>query len=179
VPEVPPTSVPSGHVAVGRIASPRGIEGDVNVIPLADSPAPLTPGRTVSITGHDYLIERARTARGALSLKLSGIDDREAAKALRGQLLTVPEDALEPLPEGQYYRYQLIGLHAVSTAGTDLGELVEVIATGSADVYLLRNRRGEALVPATDEAVKEVDLEGGRIVIEPLPGLIPDSYLAE
>ncbi len=165
--------VPPGHIAVGRAGASWGVRGVIRVLPLAER-GTLTPGHTVTIAGTRRLIESARLQKGLLYVKLSGIDDRDAAAALRERLLTVPESELAPLPEGQYYRFQLIDLAVATAAGEPLGRVTEVLATGANDVYVVRGDRGEILVPATAEVVKEIDLAAGRMVIEALPGLIPE-----
>jgi 16S rRNA processing protein RimM len=167
--------VPAGHVAVGRASAAWGVRGAVKVIPLVDTRERLAPGRIVSVASQRRTIETSRWRKGLAYLKLSGVDDREAAFALRGQLLTVPESELEPLGEGQYYRFQLVGLVVHSTAGASLGRVTEVLTTGANDVYVVQGERGEILVPATDDIVKEIDLERGRMVIEEVPGLAPDT----
>lgn len=165
--------VPPDHVAVGRAGAPWGVRGVIRVVPLAEHHT-LAPGRTVTIGDQRRVIESARPQKGLLYVKLSGIDDRDAAAALRERLLTVPESDLAPLPDGQYYRFQLIDLAVTTSDGAALGRLTEVITTGANDVYVVRGERGEVLVPATAEVVKEIDLAEGRMVIEALPGLIPE-----
>jgi 16S rRNA processing protein RimM len=167
--------VPPGYVAVARIGTAWGVSGVVKVIPLVDKRERLAPGRSVTVAGHRRTIESSRWQKGLGHLKLSGIDDRQAALALRGQLLTVPESELEPLGEGEYYRFQLVGLAVQTTGGASLGRVTDVLSTGANDVYVVQGERGEILVPATDDIVKEIDLESGRIVIEEVPGLIPDA----
>jgi 16S rRNA processing protein RimM len=164
-----------GYVAVGRVSTSWGVRGVAKVIPFVDKPERLAPGRTVTVSGRRHTIESSRWQKGIAYLKLSGIDDRESAFALRGQLLTVPEDELEPLGEGEYYRFQLLGLAVESTVGAPLGRVTDVLTTGANDVYVVRGERGEILVPATDDIVKEIDLERGRMVIEDVPGLTPDA----
>jgi len=167
--------VPPGYVAVGRVSTVWGVGGVVKVIPLVDKRERLAPGRSVSVAGQRRTIESSRWQKGMAYLKLSGIDDREAAFALREQLLTVPESELEPLGEGEYYRSQLVGLAVESTTGASLGRVTDVLSTGANDVYVVRGERGEILVPATDDIVKEIDLARGRMVIEEGPGLTPDA----
>ena len=75
------------------------------------------------------------------------------------------------LPEGTYYHYQLIGLEVRTAEGDDLGRVVEVLATGGTDVYVVHGPRGEALLPATSEVVAAIDLEAGRMTVTPLPGM--------
>ena len=166
--------VPPGYIAIGRVGAPWGIRGAFRVFPLADSRAPFEPGRGVTITGKPYSIASTQWRKGAVYLRLSGIEGRQAAGELRGRLLAIAESELEPLPEGHYYRFQLIGLTVVSTEGEELGRLADVLSTGANDVYVVRGDRGEVLLPATDEVVREIDLKAGRMLIEALPGLLPE-----
>jgi 16S rRNA processing protein RimM len=167
--------VPPGYVAVGRVSTAWGVRGVVKVIPLVDKQERLASGRSISVAGQRRTIESSRWQKRLAYLKLAGIDDREAALALRHQLLTVPESELEPLGEGQYYRFQLVGLAVEGTAGALLGRVTDVLDTGANDVYVVQGERGEILVPATDDIVKEIDLQRGRMVIEEVPGLTPDT----
>ena len=166
--------VPPGFVAIGRAGAPWGVRGAFKVFPLADSRELFAPGRGVTIGGEQRVIASAQWRKGSVYLRLSGIEVREAAAALRGRLLAVPESELQPLPEGQYYRFQLIGLAVVSTEGEKLGHLTDVLSTGANDVYVVRGDRGELLLPATDEVVREINLSAGRMVVEVLPGLLPE-----
>ena len=165
--------VPPGYVAIGRAGAPWGVRGAFRVLPLTDRRGQLAAGRTVTVAGERRTIESARWQKGMVYLRLSGIEDREAAAELRGRLLAIAESELEPLPEGQYYRFQLIGLTVISTGGEELGRVTEVLSTGANDVYVVSGDRGELLLPATDEVVREIDLEAGRMLIETLPGLLP------
>ncbi len=166
--------VPPGQVAVGRITTTWGVRGVVKVIPLVDRRQRLAPGRSVTVGGERRVVETSRWEKEVVYLKLTGVDNRQAASALRGHLLTVPESDLEPLPEGEYYRFQIVGLDVQSAAGGSLGRVVEILTTGAHDVYIVQGERGEILLPATDEIIKEIDLERGRMVIEEMPGLVPE-----
>ena len=76
-----------------------------------------------------------------------------------------------PLPAGQYYRFQIIGLQVWTTLGDYLGKVEDVLPTGSNDVYVVQSEAGELLVPAIDDVVKKIDVEGNRMVVELLPGM--------
>ncbi len=166
--------VPPGYVAVGRVGAPWGVRGAVRALPLVDKRERLAPGHAVTVGGERRVIESSRWQKGTVYLKLSGVDDRDAASALRERYLTVPESDLEPLAEDRYYRFQLVGLSVTNTAGVPLGRVIDILDTGANDVYVVQGDRGEILLPATGEVIKEIDLEGGRMVIEEVPGLIPD-----
>ena len=167
-----PDDIPPDHVAVGRVLGAWGLRGDVKVEPLAP-PAALSPGRTVSIAGRPYTIERSRTAGRLAYLKLADIDSREEAISLRGSHITVPEADLEPLEPDQYYRFQLIGLAVRSKEGEYLGRVTDLISTPGSDVLVVTGPRGEVLIPATDDVVQQIDLETGVVTVEIVPGLLP------
>jgi len=165
--------VAPGYVAVGRILSPWGLRGDLKVEPLTDRPDHLAPGRSITVAGQTHTVEHSRPRGRLLYLKLSGIDDRNAAASLRDHYLQVPERDLEPLGDGQYYRFQLVGLSVRSTQGEPLGRVSHVLATPGNDVLVVHGPRGEILVPAIEDFIKEIDIQGGIIVIEVVPGLLP------
>ncbi len=163
---------PPGFVAVARILGAWGVQGDVSIEPLASRKV-LSPTRRVRVGGRDSHIERVRGA-GRTFLKLNGIDDRESAAALRGAYILVPERDLEPLPEGEYYRYQLIGLRVVTTDGRDLGRITDLISAKENDVIVATGPGGENLIPVIEDIIQEIDVEAGKVTIEAVPGLLRD-----
>jgi len=164
--------VAPGSVAVARVLGARGIHGEITVDPLAP-PGLLAADRQITIAGRGYVIEQSRAQGRTAVLKLSGIDDRTAAEALRGHYLEIPEAELEPLAEGEYYRFQLIGLRVLSNEGEELGRVADVMSTPANDVYVVQGPRGEVLVPALDAVVLAVDLGARTMTIEVVPGLLP------
>jgi 16S rRNA processing protein RimM len=150
------------------------VRGDLKIEALAPDSC-FRKGTQVRVAGDEHGIEAVHTGGRTTLLKLSGIDDRETARELRGELVQVPEDSLEPLPAGEYYRFQLIGLKVTTADGRDLGTLSDVLATGSADVYTLEGPLGEVLIPATAEVIADIDLTAGTMIVNPLPGLLPDE----
>ena len=168
----PRDEVPAGYVAVGRVLAPFGVRGEFKVEPLAP-PQTFARGRSVTLRASVRKIESSRRHKGAVLLRLAGIDTPEDVAAFRGEYLQVPEGDLAALDEGEYYRYELIGLRVVSTEGEELGEIAEVLERPANDVFVVRGPKGEALIPAVDEIVREVDVEGGVVTIEVVPGLLP------
>ena len=167
----PPQTGTPGYVAVGLIAAPWSVRGDLKVQPLTDFPERFQRGAALWVRGRRIEVQRSRWSRGFVYLGLSGIDSRGAAEELRGVLLEVPESELTPLPEGQYYRFQVIGLEVRTPGGRSLGRVDEILSTGSNDVYVVRGGPRELLIPAIEDVVLEVDLEGGRLVVELLEQL--------
>ncbi len=165
----------SGFVAVGRVRAPRGLAGELKVEPLTDFPDRFAPGETVWAGGRRLVVEGARQHQKSLLVKLKGIDSSEDGADLRGCLLEVPESELRPLAEGEFYRFQVLGLRVYDAKGRALGEVVELLPTGGNDVYVVRGPLGELLVPAIDEVVKEIDIEGGRMTVELMEGMLPGA----
>ena len=120
-----------------------------------------------------YHVQACRTSRGRLLVELAECTDRDGAETLRGLEMYVSLGSAPPLPEGTYYQWQILGLLVVTGSGESLGKVVEILETGANDVYVVRGEGGqELLLPAIEDVVKEVDLEGGRMTVALLPGLL-------
>ena len=162
-----------GRVAVGRINAAWGIKGHVKVTPYGANPMRFQPGATLLVNGEPRRILDVATPKGFPCVLFEGYEDRTAAESLAGVELEVEEHELQPLPEGEYYVDDLVGLEVVTTGGEPIGTLAEVLRTGANDVYLVRRPEGaEVLIPAIADVVQHVDLDARRVVIEPLPGLL-------
>lgn len=165
-------------VTIGRIGSSFGLRGELKVSPESDHPERVStlPGMTVFVL-KDSLREPYRVAEvGEQStywrLKLVGIDSRAQAERLVGGELQIPRTKVLPLPADSFYIFDLIGLNVYTQAGELLGEVVEVLQPGANDVYVVRNQSDrELLIPALKQVVKQIDVAGRRMVVEPLPGL--------
>ena len=158
-------------VVVGRVLGPWGVRGDLRVEPQSDSPERFAPGGRVYLDGVETAITSSRPHRGGLVVRLESVADRSAAETLKGASLTVPRDQVEPLPDGSYYYFQVIGLRVRTDDGEELGEVREVIATGSNDVYVVRGPAGERLVPALNDVVLDVNLDLGVMTVRLPEGL--------
>jgi 16S rRNA processing protein RimM len=170
------------QVVVGRIGRAHGLGGDVAVEVRTDEPERrLAPGavlRTDPETRGPLTITSGRVHSGRLLLRFAGVEDRGTAEALRGTLLLVEVDPAErPEEDDEWYDFQLVGLSAVLPDGTPLGDVTEVLHLPAQDLLAIRTPDGrEVLVPFVAEIVPEVDIDGGRVVIDPPPGLIePDA----
>jgi 16S rRNA processing protein RimM len=153
---------------VGRILAPFGLKGEVKVQSLTDNPDRLRAGSRIYAGLQPLTITAAREAGGFTYLTFKGHNDRSSVEPLRHRMLQVREDELPPLPAGEYYRFQLIGLTAVDRAGVTLGTVAEVIETGANDVLRIeRPDAPELLVPLLDSTVLEVDLAALRITLDP------------
>lgn len=163
-------------LAIARILGPHGVRGEVKAEVLTDFPQRFKTTRQVWLgePPQPMGLQRARVAGRHVTLQLEGVETRDQAAALKGQLVQVPEQAAWPLPPGQYYWHQVIGLEAHATSGETLGRVAQILETGSNHVYVVHGPRGEWLLPATREVIRQVDLEQGLLMVELLPGMEPD-----
>ena len=111
--------------------------------------------------------------RGEVRLTLRGIEDRDAAERLKGRLVAGDQQHLSPLPEGEFYWYELIGCRVCAAGGRTIGTVKEIWETGAHDVLVVEGQDGQIrLIPTARDVMKEVDVRAGRIVVEDLPGLL-------
>ena len=109
-------------------------------------------------------------------LKLQGIDDANAAEKLHNSDITIPESELAQLPPNSYYQHDILGLQVVTVKGHIVGTIVDIIVTGSNDVYVIKSATGEQnLIPAIKDVVKQVDLRRKVMYIDPIAGLLDDD----
>jgi 16S rRNA processing protein RimM len=118
-----------------------------------------------------YVLESARLLAGEVHLKLGGVDGPEQAARLRDVLVQIPISEAMPLSEGQYYQYQIVGMAVSAIDGEPLGRVVDILSTGGNDVYVVHGEKGEILLPAIAQVVKEVDVAGQRMVVELMDGM--------
>ena len=104
-------------------------------------------------------------------IQLEDCADREAAEAFRGQLIQIRTGEAAPPPPGSYYYHQIVGLSVVTEEGEALGEVTEILETGSNDVYVITGPTGELLLPALTSVILQIDLEAKRMTVHLLEGL--------
>lgn len=170
-------SNPEVLISIGRITSTHGIRGEVRVYPLTDYPERFKRLNEVIINHYGELsrckIESVRPYKQMLLLKFVGIDDLDQAERLKNALVQIPEDEVMPLAEGVYYIYQIVGLSVYTVDDVYLGQVKDVLSTGSNDIYQVIHENGkEYLIPALRKVVEKIDLQDKRITIRPMPGLL-------
>ncbi len=177
--DAPPQGSPEAwgeprFLAVGRVVRPHGLRGELLMQVLTDFPDRLQSVDTVFLgeTHRPHKVESARRHGQDMLLNLAEIDGREAAEAVRGQWVSIQLADAADLPPGRYYYYQIEGLNVFTEEGEALGRVVEILETGANDVYVVRSDEREILLPAIDTVIREIDLEGGRMVVHLLEGLV-------
>jgi len=159
-------------ITVGRILGPWGAEGKLKVRTETDIPQRFAPLSKIYINHQPTTIESTDWHNGRLVIKLNSINSVEDAQKLRGQSIEIHRSQVSPLPEGQYYHFQIIGLEVRTTEGEVLGNITEILTGQSNDNYLVRGPRGETLIPAIEDVVKSIDITAGCMVIEAINGLL-------
>lgn len=142
------------------------------MLPVTDFPERLLTLRCAVIVqgpaARPVRIERAEAAGRFVLMTLDGVATPEAAEALRGATLAVPRADLPPLPAGQFYVFEVVGLRVRTPDGRTVGTVVDVLHTGSNDVYVIRSPDGrEILLPAIEGTIDTIDVAGGEMVARP------------
>ncbi len=160
---------------MAQVLGAHGIRGELKCRIVTDFPSRrFKRGNTVLIRGEPHKVQGARIQGGTVLLKLEDVSDRDVAVALRGAEIEVPTEQAVSLPKGQFYWHQVIGLRVEdATSHEPLGEVTDIIETGANDVYIVKGNKGEILVPAIKDVVKQIDPAAGRMLIQPLPGMLP------
>lgn len=167
------------RVAVGKITRAHGVHGAVLVLPLSDIDERFDAGSTLFLgdTGERRvtIVER-KGHRDRPLVRFDGLADRNAAQTLAGEYLFVESAQAPPLPPGEFWPHELIGLPVATTSGLVLGEVRDVLRATANDVWVVVDATGrETLVPALKDVVLTVDRTSGITVAE-VPGLtVPEQ----
>ena len=178
---------PESLFLMGRCGRAHGVRGEVKVFPETDDPGRFADldrvfvgeraegAREHEVVGVRYQPQKGRTI---VLLRLSDVETRDAAEALRGLAVFAAEDDLPPLEDGEVYLHDLVGLAAWTVgddgeAGEEVGVVREVLdGTAQPLLVVARDGRPDVLVPDVPEIVVEVDLGAGRILLDPPEGLL-------
>lgn len=165
------------RVCIGAITGVRGLRGEVRIKSFTADPDDIGAYGPVSTEDGERTFEVHVTARakGRIIARLDGIDDRDAAEALKGTRLYVPKSELPEAGDGVYFHADLVGLRAFTPDGSSLGVVKAVHNFGAGDIIEIAAAPGggpgegkeDLMVPFTAELVPEVDLNEGRIVVAP------------
>ena len=159
-------------IKLGKITAPQGIKGEVRVYPYTDKPTRFSEIEAVLLNGRRCRIEKARYMKNMAILKLEGIDDRNAAEAVRNRELLLPREELWKQPEDTYFVDDLVGCAVVSEDGAPVGTLKTVHSRPAQDLYEIEKEDGSSfLLPAVKEFVKDVKTDEKIIVIHLIDGL--------
>lgn len=165
------------YLQIGKIINIHGVMGEVKVIPLTDDPARFKKLKWVYIEINNSLekfnITGVKFFKNTVIVKLDGIDTPENAEKLKEHFMVVDREHAVSLPDDTFFVCDIIGASVYDENGILLGELVNVLQTGSNDVYVVRDsNNSEILIPALKSVVKKVSVKDGRIDV-----VLPDGLL--
>jgi 16S rRNA processing protein RimM len=164
---------------IGTIVAPFGIRGELKVRSLTDIPDRFATIGTVYLAPEHtaYSVTTVRPHKGnVVVLRLAGIDDASSAETLRNRDITIPLAQLAQLPSDSYYQHDIIGLRVATLNEREVGTIVDIMETGSNDVYVIKATDGrQVLIPAIREIIKQIDLIRRMMYIDPMQGLLDDD----
>ncbi len=162
----------SDRVCVAAVVGAHGLKGLITLRAFTETPeavADYGPVETEDGVRRLRLAVAGRAGKGRLLARVEGVGDRDEALALQGQRLYVPRDRLPPTQDDkEFYHADLLGLRVSDLAGKALGNVTAVHDFGAGDVLTIRDKAGnETTLPFTEAVVPTVDLEAGRLIVDP------------
>lgn len=166
-------------VLVGTIGAAQGLRGEVRVRTYTTDPTALGDyGHLHSADGRSFEVLEVREAKNMAIVRFRGINDRTTAETLNGLELYIERDNLpdDALDDDEFFYADLEGLEAVDDNGTSYGAVSGIFDFGAGDLLELKGPgKRPVLIPFSEAAVLEIDLEGGRILIDPLAAGLVDE----
>lgn len=181
LPPLEPAELPADAVEVGRIADAWGIKGWFKVLPYSSDPEALFAAKqwflqpadrgAKTFSGTRALpIRQSKTHSGSVVAWAQGVDDRNAAEALRGARIFISRAHFPAAEAGEYYWVDLIGLAVVNREGVSLGVVRDLLSTGPQTVLVLvdesQPKPVERMIPFVDAYVDKVDLQARQITVD-------------
>ncbi|HHW61674.1 MAG TPA: 16S rRNA processing protein RimM [Syntrophomonadaceae bacterium] len=169
-------------VKIGQVVGAHGVQGTIKVESLSAYPERFQQLTRVTIARanqyKEYTLVSCKQHKSLLLITLDEITNRDQALDLIGAYLCVPEDQIYPLPVGEYYHFQLIGMKVYDKKRGYLGELDQILETGANDVYVIQSPQyGEMLIPAIQAVIQEINLDKHTMQVDLLEGLIEENHV--
>ena len=162
-------------IPVGRLTRTHGLKGELKFYPFEQNGITVQSGQKICLEKMQLKVESVRGTKSPFILKLDGINSIEDTKSLVGQEVRVARKDFDPLPEGEFYRFEIEGLKVFDDTGKYYGVVEEIVETGSNDVYVVRGEGKEWLIPMIDSVVQTIDLEQGKLIFHCVEGLFEDT----
>ena len=164
------------YFEIGQIVNTYGIKGFLKVVPYTDDIKRFEKLKSVYIEQknkkEEAFIEEVKYSKNLVLLKIKGIDTIEQAEKYKNSIIKIDRKNAGELPENSYFIADLIGLDVYTVDGENLGKLEDIFRTGSNDVYVVKNELGkQILLPAIESVIKQIDLDGSKIIVNLLEGL--------
>lgn len=164
-------------VLIGRVTGTHGIKGQLAVVPFSGDADSIISRDSLIFMGDKgetdvYNIRNSSVHQKKVLITLDSLEGINQVEHLVGREVYVKREQLPELPDGEYYWCDLIGLKVFTTKGECLGELKDVLAGGSHDIYMVKAGDREYMIPAVEGIVTAIDLDGGVMTVDPPDGLL-------
>lgn len=165
-------STTTNVVTIGRVLRPFGVHGDVHVESLSDVPDRfecLTSVTLLKPTGESLETDvlRTRKSNRHYVVRFSAFSSPEEATKFQGAYIQIQQKSVSPLPDTQYYQFELIGLDVHDETGRVLGKIEEVLSRPHQHLFVVRNEGHELLIPVVHPIIRHVDVRAGTIIVAP------------
>ena len=157
------------YIEAGRIVNTHGVAGEVKIEVWLDSPQFLKSFKRCFIDGREVQLLSGRVHKGFLIAKLEGVEDVNAAMAMKGRTVFI-DRADARLPKGAFFLQDIIGASVVDEQGNEIGKLTDVMETPASNVYVVKGER-EHLIPAVPEFIMSTDADNGIITVHLIEGM--------
>ena len=157
------------YIEAGRIVNTHGVAGEVKIEVWLDSPQFLKSFKRCFIDRREVKLLSARVHKGFVIVKLEGVEDVNAAMAMKGRTVFI-DRADARLPKGAFFLQDIIGASVVDEQGREIGKLTDVMETPASNVYVVKGET-EHLIPAVPEFIMSTDAENGIITVHLIEGM--------
>jgi 16S rRNA processing protein RimM len=154
-------------VTIGQIINTHGVKGEVKVFPLTDDMKRFRKLKTIIVDEQEIEVIWCKLQTDKVILKLNGIDTMEVAEKYKTKYIKVKREDAVKLPKGRYFVVDIIGCKVVDENNKEIGNVSEVIFTGSNEVYWIKGTK-DILIPALEDIVLNIDIDNKIITIKPL-----------
>jgi len=165
-------------VMIGEVVKPHGIRGEIKVYLFSEKPRNFKQYKEIFLQGpaggssEVFKVVKSREQGKLAILQLESVGTREAAEDLQGSNIWVNKADLPALDPGEYYWQQLNGLLVVTEAGQEIGRVAKLFKTAAHDIMVVAGLGHEFMIPVQGNIIKDIDEQGGKIIISPPPGLL-------
>jgi 16S rRNA processing protein RimM len=161
---------------IGKVVRPHGVKGKIKLEYFGEDVHRFPPSREVFIEVkagrlQSYEVLETIPQPPRLILHLKGIEKREQVESLIGKEVLIKREVLPHVEEGEYYWMDLLGMSVETAGGKKIGRVKEIFSTGANDVYVVEGKRGEILLPATEEVIQSIDCKKAVMKVNRKEGL--------
>jgi 16S rRNA processing protein RimM len=163
-------------ISVAYITKPRGLRGELAAVLFRPTSRSLKRGLRITLKKEDnrqeFVIDNIKSLRGRIGLKLEGINSEEEASVWTGADVLMDRERLEPLDNDEFYHFQIEGAEVCDPKGAPIGVVKHLAEFPGNHVMIVETEDKEVMIPFVKAIVKSIDVDGKRIVISAIEGLL-------